>query len=55
MYKPAPDTSLSITDEEYVEAGARIVPTAADVWNQADIVTKVKEPQPSEYGFFRKA
>ncbi len=43
----------SITDEEYVEAGARIVPTAADVWNQADIISKVKEPQASEYGFFR--
>lgn len=44
-----------ITDEEYAEAGARIVPTAADVWTQADIVAKVKEPQPSEYGFFRES
>jgi alanine dehydrogenase len=44
----------TISDEEYVEHGARIVPTAADVWTKADIVTKVKEPQPSEYGFFRK-
>jgi len=44
----------SITDEEYLEAGARVVPTAADVWNAADIIIKVKEPQPSEYGFFRE-
>ncbi len=44
----------SITDEEYAEAGARVVPTAADVWGAADIVVKVKEPQPSEYGFFRE-
>lgn len=44
----------SITDEEYLQAGARIAPTAADVWNAADIVVKVKEPQPSEYGFFRE-
>lgn len=43
----------SIPDEEYVEAGARIVPTSADVWGGADLVIKVKEPQPSEYGFFR--
>lgn len=43
----------SIPDEEYTSAGARIVPTAADVWNAADIVVKVKEPQPSEFGFFR--
>ena len=44
----------SIADEEYLEAGARVVPTAADVWSAADIVVKVKEPQPSEYGFFRE-
>ncbi len=35
-------------------AGARIVPTAADVWHQAEIIVKVKEPQESEYGFFRE-
>jgi len=44
----------TIFDEEYAQHGARIVPTAADVWNKADIVIKVKEPQPSEYGYFRK-
>jgi len=44
----------TISDEEYAEAGARIVPTAADVWGAADIVVKVKEPQPSEYGYFRR-
>lgn len=44
----------SITDEEYAEAGGRIVSTAAEVWNKADLVVKVKEPQPTEYGFFRK-
>ena len=33
--------------------GARIVPTAAEVWAQSDLVVKVKEPQPSEYGFLR--
>ncbi len=43
----------SITDEEYLEAGARIAQTPAEVWHGAEIVVKVKEPQPSEYGFFR--
>ncbi|MGO9228760.1 MAG: alanine dehydrogenase [Bryobacteraceae bacterium] len=43
----------SITDEEYARAGARIVETPAEVWTQADLVAKVKEPQPAEYGFFR--
>lgn len=42
-----------IADGRYVEAGARIVTTAADAWS-ADLVVKVKEPQPSEYGFFRE-
>ncbi|MCB1018624.1 MAG: alanine dehydrogenase [Acidobacteria bacterium] len=39
----------SIPDEEYRAAGAVVVDSAADVWGQADIVVKVKEPQPSEY------
>lgn len=43
----------SITDQEYAEAGATILGTAAEVWDRADLVVKVKEPQPSEYQFFR--
>jgi alanine dehydrogenase len=43
----------SIPDHEYAEAGGEILPTAADVWNKADLVIKVKEPQPSEYAHFR--
>jgi len=42
-----------ISDEQFEQAGATIVPTAADAWS-ADMVVKVKEPQPSEFGFFRK-
>jgi alanine dehydrogenase len=41
-----------ISDAEFVAAGATIVPTAADAWG-ADLVMKVKEPLPAEYGFFR--
>jgi len=41
-----------ISDEQYVQAGATIVPTAAEAWS-ADMVVKVKEPLPAEYGFFR--
>jgi len=43
----------SFTDEEYLEAGAKIVATAEEAWN-ADMVMKVKEPKPSEFGFFRE-
>src|SRR5712691_3315522 len=42
----------SITDQEYEHAGAVIAPSASEVWS-ADLVVKVKEPQPSEYAFFR--
>ncbi|HJK97899.1 MAG TPA: alanine dehydrogenase [Polyangiaceae bacterium LLY-WYZ-14_1] len=41
-----------IPDGAFAEAGATIVPRAADAWG-ADLVMKVKEPLPSEYGFFR--
>ena len=43
----------SIPNREYVEAGAEIVETAAQVWKQSDLVVKVKEPQTSEYQYFR--
>ena len=43
----------SITDDEYAHAGAILVEAASDVWGQADIVVKVKEPQPSEVRYFR--
>jgi alanine dehydrogenase len=41
------------TNEEYVQAGASLVETAAEAWSK-DMVMKVKEPLPSEYGYFRE-
>ncbi|ABS23517.1 alanine dehydrogenase [Bacillus cytotoxicus] len=41
------------TDEEYVQAGAKLVETAEEAWNQ-DMVMKVKEPIESEYKYFRE-
>ncbi len=41
-------------DEEYAQAGAEILPTAADVWHGAEMIMKVKEPRPEEYGFLRE-
>jgi alanine dehydrogenase len=43
----------TLSDEEYAEAGATILPFASDIWSKADLIVKVKEPQPSEYTFFR--
>ena len=39
-------------DTEYVEAGATIIDSAADVWDLSDMMVKVKEPLPEEYPLF---
>ncbi len=44
----------SFTDKEYTEAGAKIVASASETWNKAEIVMKVKEPLPQEFEFLRK-
>jgi len=44
----------SIADEEYLGAGAKILPTADDTWAAGDLVLKVKEPIAEEYGRMRK-
>lgn len=38
---------------EYVQAGASVLETATEVWQRAEMVIKVKEPQKSEYGYLR--
>jgi alanine dehydrogenase len=43
----------SISDSAYEAQGARIVPTVEDVWGEADLVLKVKEPQPEELPLIR--
>jgi alanine dehydrogenase len=43
----------ALADREYAAAGADIVEDSAEVWRRADLVVKVKEPQPSEYSYFR--
>jgi alanine dehydrogenase len=39
----------SISDEDFLTAGAKILDTADDVWATAELVLKVKEPIPEEY------
>jgi alanine dehydrogenase len=43
----------AIPDADYHRAGASIVATAAEVWERADLVCKVKEPQDSELDLMR--
>jgi len=41
-------------DEEYVQAGAEMVVKHADIFERADMIVKVKEPLPEEYGLLRE-
>jgi len=38
-----------LSDDEFAAEGATIVPDAASVWGDVDLLCKVKEPQPDEY------
>lgn len=44
----------AFTDDEYQSAGAEIVGSAHNVWGNAEMVVKVKEPIEKEYVFFRE-
>jgi alanine dehydrogenase len=46
--------SIALDDEHYVAAGASIVETAAEVFERAEMIVKVKEPQPNECRMLRE-
>lgn len=41
-------------DEQYIQAGAKIANSPKEVWESSNIIVKVKEPQRSEFEFFRE-
>lgn len=47
-------TGSGFQNQEYEQAGAVIVEHAEDVWKQAEMIMKVKEPIDSEFAYFRK-
>jgi len=44
---------IGLSDEAYVQAGAKILPNADEVFAKADMIIKVKEPQPVEIARLR--
>ncbi|MBF6634983.1 MAG: alanine dehydrogenase, partial [Planococcus sp. (in: Bacteria)] len=42
------------TNENYTDVGAKVIDLAKDVWEQAEMIMKVKEPLPQEYAYFRE-
>ncbi|MDF1759194.1 MAG: alanine dehydrogenase [Coxiellaceae bacterium] len=45
--------ALGFTDESYIEMGADVLGTAAEVYAKAEMIVKVKEPQASEFPMIR--
>jgi alanine dehydrogenase len=43
----------AITDADFKTAGAQMITTAEQVWSDADLLLKVKEPMPAEYELLR--
>lgn len=44
----------NFSDDEYAAAGAVIIDTPAEVFAKADMIVKVKEPEPCEYQYLRE-
>jgi alanine dehydrogenase len=47
-------TEIGLTDDQYVAAGAQLVDTAKEIFALAEMVVKVKEPQPEECAMLRQ-
>jgi len=50
----AAGVGAGVSDEEYAAAGASLVDTAEEIYGTADLIVKVKEPQPVELALIRE-
>lgn len=53
MIETGAGESSSFPDDEYIKAGAAIAASAKEVWQQCEMMVKVKEPLESEYQYLR--
>ncbi|HYG85211.1 MAG TPA: alanine dehydrogenase [Azospirillum sp.] len=54
MVETGAGREIGLDDELYAAAGAEIAPDAADVFARAEMIVKVKEPQPAECRMLRE-
>jgi len=54
IVETAAGAKIGCDDSAYIQAGATIVPDAAEIFARSDMVVKVKEPQPSEWEQLRE-
>jgi alanine dehydrogenase len=52
LVEPGAGGGSGIRDDDYAQVGAGLCPAEA-IWAEADLVLKVKEPIPAEYGYLR--
>ena len=53
MVEMGAGVGIDFSDDEYLAAGAEMVASAAEVFAAADMIVKVKEPQPAECAMLR--
>ena len=54
MVEAGAGDGCGFADAEYAKVGATIVPSAPEVFDRAEMIVKVKEPQPAEVKLFKK-
>lgn len=54
MVESQAGNAIGLSDQDYLAAGVDIVSTAAEIFAQADLVVKVKEPQANECAMLRE-
>jgi len=54
LFQKGAGEGAGFEDSEYTAAGAEVIPEAADVWENAEMIVKVKEPIEPEYKYLRK-
>jgi len=47
-------SEVGFTNDQYLAVGAKVVPTADEVYEKAELIVKVKEPQPDEFSKIRR-
>jgi alanine dehydrogenase len=47
-------TSIGLDDEQYIAAGAKMIETPEEIFERAEMIIKVKEPQPNECKMLKK-
>lgn len=53
MVETGAGAGIGFSDDAYMAAGAKVVPTPAEIFAQCDMIVKVKEPQPQECAMLR--